>query len=67
MERLFNLTSKEGNIGMLGIIWAACHPTDLLSQSLQGVHLGSQMRLKVNIGSRQCSVVKPNNGFEIQL
>lgn len=64
---VFKLTSKESNIGMLGVIRAACHPADLLSQSLQGVHLRSQMRLKVNKVSRQCSDVKTNNVFEMQL
>lgn len=35
---------------MLGVVGAARHPADLLSQSLQGVHLGSQMRWKVTRG-----------------
>lgn len=40
----FQLTSEEGNVGVLGVVRAACHPADLLSQSLQGVRLGSQTR-----------------------
>lgn len=41
---MFNLTSKEGNVGVLGIIRTARHSTDLLSLSLQGVNLRSGMR-----------------------
>lgn len=51
------LTSKKGDVSMLGVVRTACHPTDLLSQSLQGVRLGS----KVKAGSKQCGAVKPNN------
>lgn len=61
------LTSEQGDVSMLGVVGAARHPADLLSQSLQGVHLGSQMRWKVNPGSGQCGVVKANKVFEIQL
>lgn len=64
---LCGLTSKQGDVSVLGVVGAARHPADLLSQRLQGVHLGSQMRWKVNTGSGQCGVVKANKGFEIQL
>lgn len=57
------LTGKEGDVSMLGIVGTASHPTDLLSQSLQGVRLGSQIRSKVKRRSKQCRVLKPNNGL----
>ena len=38
------LTGKQGHVGVLGVIWAARHPTDLLTLGLQRVHLGSEMK-----------------------
>lgn len=53
------LTGKEGHVSMFGIVRTASHPTDLLSQSLQGVRLGSQRRSEVKRSQN-------NAGFENQ-
>lgn len=48
------LTGKKGDVSVLGVVRTARHPADLLSQSVQGVRLGSETRSKVRGGSKQC-------------
>lgn len=48
------LTSKQGNIGMLGIVWAPGHSTDLIPERIQCVRLEKEKpKVRGQIHSRE--------------